>query len=100
MRTGTGQPAALTCDEAEEQLGEAISLYLDGGPVTGGVASSIVDATGAWPRLLRVGAISLDRLREVAADLDPLEDPIEAAPEGPAEDAPEDAPEDPAEAGG
>ena len=69
----TGQPAALTCDEAEEQLGEAISIYLDGGPVTGGVASTIVDATGAWPRLLREGAIPLERLREVAADLDPIE---------------------------
>ena len=79
----TGQPAALTCDEAEEQLGEAISIYLDGGPVTGGVASTIVDATGAWPRLLRVGAISLDRLREVVADLDPLEDPSRLQPEVP-----------------
>jgi L-threonylcarbamoyladenylate synthase len=69
----TGQPAALTCDEAEEQLGDAISIYLDGGPVTGGVASTIVDATGAWPRLLREGAIPLERLREVAADLDPVE---------------------------
>ncbi len=103
----TGQPAALTCDEAEEQLGEAISLYLDGGPVTGGVASSIVDATGAWPRLLRVGAISLDRLREVAADLDPLEDPDRGCAGRPRRehirpDAPVDArrPDDPAEAGG
>jgi tRNA threonylcarbamoyl adenosine modification protein (Sua5/YciO/YrdC/YwlC family) len=66
----TGQPAANTCDEAEEQLGDAVSVYLDGGTVTGGVASTIVDVTGAWPRLLRAGAIPLDRLRTVVADID------------------------------
>jgi tRNA threonylcarbamoyl adenosine modification protein (Sua5/YciO/YrdC/YwlC family) len=66
----TGQPAACSCDEAEEQLGDAVSVYLDGGTVTGGVASTIVDVTGAWPRLLRAGAIPLDRLRTVVADID------------------------------
>ena len=28
----TGQPAATTADEAQQQLGEAVSVYLDGGP--------------------------------------------------------------------
>jgi len=63
----TGRPAANTVDEAIEQLGDSISVYLDGGPCGGGVASTIIDLTGSVPRLLRAGAISMDRLREVAA---------------------------------
>ena len=62
----TGSPAATTASEAREQLGESISVYLDGGTAAGGVASTIVDLTGAEPRLLRRGAISVGRLREVA----------------------------------
>ena len=42
-------------------------MYLDGGPCPGGVASTIIDLTGSVPRLLRPGAIPMDRLREVAA---------------------------------
>jgi tRNA threonylcarbamoyl adenosine modification protein (Sua5/YciO/YrdC/YwlC family) len=63
----TGETAALTAAEARNQLGEAVSIYLDNGTVTGGVASTIVDLTGPQPRLLRRGAISVGRLREVAA---------------------------------
>jgi L-threonylcarbamoyladenylate synthase len=69
----TGQPPAQTCDEAEEQLGDAVEIYLDGGPVTGGLASTIVDVTGAWPRLLRAGAVSIERLREVVPDIDGID---------------------------
>ncbi|HEY0718260.1 MAG TPA: L-threonylcarbamoyladenylate synthase [Streptosporangiaceae bacterium] len=63
----TGRPAATTADEAMEQLGDSVSVYLDGGPCGGGVASTIIDLTGSVPRLLRAGAISMDRLREIAA---------------------------------
>jgi L-threonylcarbamoyladenylate synthase len=63
----TGRPAANTVDEAIEQLGDSISVYLDGGPCGGGVASTIIDLTGSVPRLLRAGAISMDSLRQVAA---------------------------------
>ena len=63
----TGNPAATTADEAVKQLGDLVSVYLDGGPCPGGVASTIIDLTGSVPRLLRSGAIPMDRLREVAA---------------------------------
>jgi L-threonylcarbamoyladenylate synthase len=62
----TGSPAATTAAEAQEQLGDAVSVYLDGGPCGNDVASTIVDLTGNVPRLLRVGTISVGRLREVA----------------------------------
>jgi L-threonylcarbamoyladenylate synthase len=63
----TGSPAATTAAEAQQQLGDAVSVYLDGGPCTGDVPSTIVDLTGSVPRLLRAGAVSVGRLREVAA---------------------------------
>jgi L-threonylcarbamoyladenylate synthase len=63
----TGLPAATTAAAAEEQLGDAVSVYLDGGPCAADVPSTIVDLTGAVPRLLRAGAVSVGRLREVAA---------------------------------
>jgi L-threonylcarbamoyladenylate synthase len=63
----TGSPPATTADEAVEQLGDSVAVYLDGGPCPGGVPSTIVDLTGSVPRLLRDGAVSLNRLREVAA---------------------------------
>lgn len=40
-------------------------LILDGGPATGGVASTVLDVTGAEPLLVREGPLSFARLREV-----------------------------------
>jgi tRNA threonylcarbamoyl adenosine modification protein (Sua5/YciO/YrdC/YwlC family) len=66
-RTGMAPPADV--DEAIAQLGDAVSVYLDGGPSGAAVASSIVDVTGDLPRLLRAGALSASTLREVVPDL-------------------------------
>lgn len=62
----TGRPAATTAAEALEQLGDSVAVYLDGGAAPGGVASTIVDATTGVLRVVREGAITLERLREVA----------------------------------
>jgi L-threonylcarbamoyladenylate synthase len=63
----SGSPPATTADEAISQLGDAVSVYLDGGPCPGDVASTIVDVTGPVPRLLRRGVITVERLRNVVA---------------------------------
>jgi tRNA threonylcarbamoyl adenosine modification protein (Sua5/YciO/YrdC/YwlC family) len=63
----TGSPAATTADEAESQLGATVSVYLDDGPCRDQTPSTIVDMTGAVPRLLRRGVIPVRRLREVVA---------------------------------
>jgi len=65
----TGKPAATTAEEAIEQLGEDVAVYLDGGPTPGAEPSSIVDVTRAVPCLVRAGALPLERLREVVPDL-------------------------------
>jgi len=62
-----GQPSAVSADEAEQQLGEAVSIYLDGGPCADNVPSTILDLTGSIPKVLRVGALSVDRLRAVCS---------------------------------
>jgi tRNA threonylcarbamoyl adenosine modification protein (Sua5/YciO/YrdC/YwlC family) len=67
----SGQAPPTTCDEAVEQLGESVSIYLDGGPSGDPVASTIVDVTGEVPRVVRLGAVGLEVLREVVPDLDP-----------------------------
>jgi L-threonylcarbamoyladenylate synthase len=66
----SGSKPATTVDEAMEQLGEAVSVYLDGGPSSAGSPSSIVDVTGPTPRLLREGALSAEELRKVVPDLE------------------------------
>jgi tRNA threonylcarbamoyl adenosine modification protein (Sua5/YciO/YrdC/YwlC family) len=66
----SGRPPAATAAEAEEQLGDAVSVYLDGGPAGEPVPSTIVDLTGDHARVLRVGALDVERLRELAPDLE------------------------------
>jgi tRNA threonylcarbamoyl adenosine modification protein (Sua5/YciO/YrdC/YwlC family) len=66
----TGQPPATTADEAQTQLGEAVSVYLDGGPCADSIPSTILDLTGSVPTLLRAGAISVDRLRTIVSVID------------------------------
>ena len=65
----SGRPAATTAQEAVEQLGERAAVVLDGGPRAGSAASTIVDCTAPTPRVLRIGAIPVDRLREVVPDI-------------------------------
>jgi tRNA threonylcarbamoyl adenosine modification protein (Sua5/YciO/YrdC/YwlC family) len=81
----SGAPPATTAADAEAQLGEAVAVYLDGGPCSGDVPSTIVDLTGAVPKLLRRGVISIARLREVvtlAVDDEWMEDDIGAVADG------------------
>jgi L-threonylcarbamoyladenylate synthase len=54
-RCGQGNPA--TAAEVLDELGGRIPLIIDGGPVPGGVASTVVDVTTTPPRVLREGAI-------------------------------------------
>jgi L-threonylcarbamoyladenylate synthase len=85
----SGSPAAADVADAERQLGSSVAVYLDGGEAPGGVASTIVDATGPVLRVVREGAVSLEALREVAhvegTQVSPEDDPIDP-PAGAAED--------------
>ena len=65
----TTEPPTTDVESAMKQLGEAVSIFLDGGP-GGEVPSTIVDVTGPRPRLLREGALTLAELREVAPTIE------------------------------
>lgn len=93
----SGAPPARTAGDAQAQLGDSVEVYLDDGPSGDAAPSSIVDLTGAVPRLLRAGAIPEERIREVCGVL--LSDDDEAAEE-PAETTGTSTPGDRAEAAG
>ncbi|MBY9075633.1 threonylcarbamoyl-AMP synthase [Nocardioides sp. WL0053] len=65
----TGLDAATDADQAESMLGDAVDVVLDGGPSAGPVPSTIVDVTGQTGRVLRLGAVPLERLQEIVAPL-------------------------------
>ena len=60
----SGEPTPTTCEELREAFGETVEVYLCADAPLGQVASSVVDVTGAEPRMLRTGAVSEDDVRE------------------------------------
>jgi tRNA threonylcarbamoyl adenosine modification protein (Sua5/YciO/YrdC/YwlC family) len=64
----SGRPPAATAEEAKEQLGESVSVYLDGGPSGDPVPSTIVDLSGDDPVVLREGAVSTAAISEALGE--------------------------------
>lgn len=100
----SGRPPARDVAEAERQLGDKVSVYLDGGPTGSGETSTIVDLTGPVPRLLRVGAIPPEKIRAVVGVLLTPEDEPEEGEDGESaaevsldKPVPEASPDEPAE---
>ena len=74
----SGLPAAHTCDEAIDQLGDSVAVYLDGGELASGrgLPSTIVDfSRSSTGEVLRVGALPVQVLRETLPDLVDLTEP-------------------------
>ncbi len=63
------QPAATTAAQALEYLDGLVGLVVDGGPATPGQESTVVSFAEDVPRMLREGALSLQRLQEVLGDV-------------------------------
>ena len=78
----TGEPAAITCQQAEIALGAKVKVYLDGGASPKGEASTIVDmtslvdtvsesgeiATTGKVKIVRRGALSQQKLATVLGE--------------------------------
>ncbi len=64
----TGEPAATTAKQADDYLGEKVAVYLDAGDAELGVASTILDLTGAKVRIVREGAVKRDELAELLGE--------------------------------
>jgi tRNA threonylcarbamoyl adenosine modification protein (Sua5/YciO/YrdC/YwlC family) len=70
----SGEPAATKVEDALDQLGEAVALYLDDGPRADNVPSTIVDLTRREPHILREGALPSNWVLAVAnGEVDPLD---------------------------
>jgi L-threonylcarbamoyladenylate synthase len=67
-RTGC-RPLVRAADVARE-FGDHLDLILDAGPCPGGLPSTIVDVTGASPRLVRAGAIPPAALAEIIPEIE------------------------------
>jgi L-threonylcarbamoyladenylate synthase len=61
----SGRPPAVDAENAREQLGELVDVYLDGGASARQAASTILDLTSSEPRILRSGPVSAERIAEV-----------------------------------
>jgi L-threonylcarbamoyladenylate synthase len=73
----SGKVSPTTAAHVVEGLGEVVDLVLDGGPCRVGLESTVVDVSGARPRLLRPGGVPRTAIEAVVG---PLEVAGEAAP--------------------
>jgi len=76
-----GRVSATTAAHVRQEFGDAVDLVLDGGASDVGIESTIVDATGAAPVLLRPGHISARDIEEAAGV--PLAQPTAQSPRAP-----------------
>jgi tRNA threonylcarbamoyl adenosine modification protein (Sua5/YciO/YrdC/YwlC family) len=79
----TGEPAATTCQQAEDYLGDKVAVYLDAGNSPKAEASTILDLTelvdsydasgllntSGKIKIIRRGALSAEKIRTVAGEL-------------------------------
>ena len=60
----SGEPDARDAQEIAALLGDALALVIDGGPIHGGPASTVVDLTLDLPVIRREGAIPAESIVE------------------------------------
>lgn len=58
----SGRPSPTTAQHVFDDLGQAVDVILDGGPCAIGVESTVVDARGDVPVVLRDGAVTREHL--------------------------------------
>ncbi len=66
----SGRPSPTTAQHVERDLGGKIDMILDGGPSGIGVESTVLDLSGARPRILRPGGLTREKLEEVLGPVD------------------------------
>jgi L-threonylcarbamoyladenylate synthase len=66
----SGRVSPTTAEHVAADLGEAVTLVLDGGPCAVGLESTVIDLSGERPRLLRPGGLPRARLIRLLGDLE------------------------------
>lgn len=64
-----GGPTSVSGEEAREEFGDEVSIYLDVGPVPPATPSAVIDVTDTPPRLLRPGGYPVEDLVGICAEL-------------------------------
>jgi len=64
-----GRISPTTAQHVREELGQSVSLVLDGGPCKVGIESTILDLSRGEPVILRPGMISADQIGQVLGKL-------------------------------
>jgi len=64
----SGEPPSSSADVVAAALGGVLDVLIDAGPTPGGEPSTIVDATGRVPVLVRAGAIAWERVLEFSSE--------------------------------
>ncbi|MCX8175646.1 MAG: L-threonylcarbamoyladenylate synthase [Candidatus Bathyarchaeota archaeon] len=65
----SGQPAPVTAEEAEKQVGEYVDLIIDGGKTFYGLSSTVVDISTGKVEVLRLGPIKVEDILKVLGNL-------------------------------
>lgn len=60
----SGEPPPSTPEDVVRSFGDRVDVLIDAGPTPGGLPSTIVDATGESPVLVRAGVVAWDRVLE------------------------------------
>lgn len=75
-----GEPVPRNCDDAQTQLADSVSVYLDTGACLRDDSSTVVDLTVTPPRLVREGTISTSAIRALVPEFRvPDDEPSEPA---------------------
>ena len=74
----SGRISPTTAQAAAEEMGDTVSLIVDGGPCPIGLESSVVGFSGETPVLLRAGAVAREDIEHVVGPLDKPSGTVEA----------------------
>ena len=66
----SGAPSPLTAAEVVAGLGVHVALVIDGGRAAERLGSTLLDLTGATPRLLRAGVVAAEAIERVIGPID------------------------------
>jgi L-threonylcarbamoyladenylate synthase len=75
----SGRVSPTTAQHVLDGLDGRIAAVIDGGPCMVGLESTVIDLSGAEPRLLRAGGVTLEALRAVLPEI-VSDHPVEDAP--------------------
>ena len=64
-----GERPGRTIEEIRKSFPTGVDLYLDAGEFADNLPSTVVDVTGAQPRVIRKGAITLEQLQAIIPEL-------------------------------